>query len=153
MPKSLNTLASRILAVSRQIICLSFALFLPAASVPAQTASNPNIVILPYGIWQMCESPWGSQLAMCHGFVSGSEQFVLMIKANDPQTAEYLFTVVATMQDGSVRVFSGQVARAEKGSGYTSASLYFGGIPLSFNTTIEEAVVTSTQTGTGTFQP
>jgi hypothetical protein len=45
------------------------------------------------------------------------------------------------------------MARAENGAGYTSTSLYFGGIPLSFNTTIEEADITSTQTGTGTFQP
>ncbi len=57
------------------------------------------------------------------------------------------------MPDGSVRVVSGQVARAEKGAAYTSTSLYFGGIPLSFSTTIEEAVITSIQTGIGTFQP
>lgn len=152
MRTSIDNPVTTMLATSRRIVCLSFALFLPALA-PAQTASNPNILILPYGIWQTCESSWGRSLSMCNGFVPGSEQFLLMTKANSPQTTTFLFTVVATMQDGSVKVVTGQMARAENGAGYTSTSLYFGGIPLSFNTTIEEADITSTQTGTGTFQP
>jgi hypothetical protein len=139
------------LAASR-IICFSFALFL-CTLASAQTASNPNILILPYGNWQVCESSWGGQLPICNGFTPGSEQFLLMIKANNAQTTKYLFTVVATMQDGSTRVVNGQVTRADNGAGYTSNSLFFGGIPLSFNTTIEEVAVASVQTGTGTFQP
>jgi hypothetical protein len=140
------------LYAGRRIICLSVALMLPALAA-AQTASNPNIVILPYGIWQMCESSWGSQLAACNGFIPGSEQFLLMMRASSPLTTKFLFTVVATMRDGSVRVASGQVTRAENGAGYTSNSLYFGGIPLSFSSMIDEVVITSVQTGYGTFQP
>jgi hypothetical protein len=118
-----------------------------------QTASNPNILIVPFGIWQVCESAWRAQMPACVGFTPGSEQFLLLIKASQPQTTEYLYTIVATMLDGSTRAISGQLKRNDNSAGYTSTNLYFGGVAVSFNTTVEEAVISAVQTGTGTFQP
>jgi len=126
---------------------------LPCMPASAQTTSNPNILIVPYGIWQVCESSWGAQSPVCSGFTPGSEQFLLLIKANQPETTEYLYTIVATMQDGSTRAVSGQLKRHDNNAGFTSTNLFFGGVAISFNTTIEEAVVSAVQTGTGTFQP
>ncbi len=120
---------------------------------PAQTASNPNILIMPFGSWQVCESFWGARTAACEGFVPGSEQFLLLVKASRPETTAYLYTIVATMEDGSTRAISGQLKRHDNNAGYTSTNLYFGGIAVSFNTTIEEVTVAATQTGTGVFQP
>jgi hypothetical protein len=118
-----------------------------------QTASNPNILIVPFGIWQVCESAWGAQTPACSGFTPGSEQFLLLIKASRPETTEYLYTVVATMLDGSTRAISGQLKRADNSASYTSTTLYFGGVAVSFNTTVEEATISAVQTGTGSFQP
>jgi hypothetical protein len=119
----------------------------------AQTTSNPNILIVPFGIWQVCESSWGGQTAMCSGFTPGSEQFMLLVKPSRPETTTYLYTIVATMQDGSTRAVSGQLKRQDNNAGFTSTTLYFGGVPVSFNTTVEEATVSAVQTQTGTFQP
>jgi len=118
-----------------------------------QTASNPNILIVPFGIWQVCESAWGAQTPACSGFTPGNEQFLLLIKATRTETTEYLYTIVATMLDGSTRAVSGQLKRNDNNAGYTSTNLYFGGVVVSFNTTVEEAVISAVQTGTGTFQP
>ncbi len=123
--------------------------------IPAwgQAASNPNILVVPFGIWQVCESSWGARTPGCSGFTPGSEQFLLLIKAARPETTKYLYTIVATMLDGSTRAISGQLSRNDNNAGYTSASLYFGGIAVSFNTTVEEATISAIQTGTGSFQP
>jgi hypothetical protein len=104
-------------------------------------------------MWQVCESAWGAQNPGCVGFTPGSEQFLLLIKASQPQTTEYLYTIVATMLDGSTRAVSGQLKRNDNSAGFTSSNLYFGGVAVSFNTTVEEAVISAVQTGTGTFQP
>jgi hypothetical protein len=104
-------------------------------------------------MWQVCESAWGAQTPACVGFTPGSEQFLLLIKASQPQTTAYLYTIVATMLDGSTRAVSGQLKRSDNSAGYTSTNLYFGGIAVSFNTTVEEAVISAVQMGTGTFQP
>jgi hypothetical protein len=52
-----------------------------------------------------------------------------------------------------MRAVSGQLKRKDNNAGYTSTTLYFGGIAVSFNTTVEEASISAIQTGTGTFQP
>jgi hypothetical protein len=137
----------------KRAIIVIFCVFLQCLTASGQTASNPNILIMPFGLWQVCESVWGAQMPACSGFTPGSEQFLLLIKASQPATTEYLYTIVATLPDGSTRAISGQLKRNDNGAGYTSTSLYFGGVAVSFNTTVEEATITATQTGTGTFQP
>ncbi|HEY4054130.1 MAG TPA: hypothetical protein VGL74_10315 [Terriglobales bacterium] len=134
-------------------IGVTLCIILECAVASGQTASNPNILIAPFGIWQICESSWGAGTPACQGFTPGSEQFLLLIKASRPETTEYLYTVVATMLDGSMRAVSGQLKRKDNNAGYTSTTLYFGGIAVSFNTTVEEASISAIQTGTGTFQP
>ena len=149
-------MATRSLAGIGQCRCAFIVVFCIIVScLPAwgQTTSNPNILIVPFGVWQVCESAWGAQSPACVGFTPGSEQFLLLIKASQPQTTEFLYTIVATMLDGSTRAISGQLKRNANGAGYTSTNLYFGGVAVSFNTTVEEAVVSAVQTGTGTFQP
>jgi len=136
----------------RCAIVAASCLLLHCVLASAQTTSNPNVLIVPFGLWQVCESAWGSQSIGCDGFTPGSEQFLLLVKAGQPGTTEYLYTIVATMQDGSTRAVSGQLKRHDNNAGFTSTSLYFGGVAVSFNTTIEEAVVSGTQTATGTFQ-
>jgi hypothetical protein len=76
-----------------------------------------------------------------------------MLKASRPETTEYLYTIVATMQDGSTRAISGQLKRNDNAAGYTATNLFFGGVAVSFNTTVEEATISAVQTGTGSFQP
>lgn len=119
----------------------------------AQTTSNPNILIVPFGIWQICESSWGAHTAMCNGFTPGSEQFMLLIKPTRTETTTYLYTIVATMPDGSTRAVSGQLSRQDNNAGYTTTSVFFGGIAISFSTTVQEATISAVQTQTGTFQP
>jgi hypothetical protein len=136
----------------RRAVMAAFCVFFGCTLASGQTASNPNILILPFGIWQLCETPGGAQTAGCSGFTAGSEQFLLMIKASRPETTRYLYTIVATMPDGSTRAVGGQLQRQDNNAGYTSATLYFGGVAVSFNTTVEEATISAVQTGTGTFQ-
>jgi len=133
-------------------IIVIFCLLLHCALASGQTTSNPNILIVPFGIWQICESGWGANTPACGGFTPGSEQFLLLIKASRPETTEYLYTIVVTMPDGSTRALSGQLKRNDNSAGYTSTGLYFGGVAVSFNTTVEEAVISAVQTGTGSFQ-
>jgi len=57
------------------------------------------------------------------------------------------------MLDGSTRAVSGQLKRKDNGAGYTSTNVYFGGVAVSFDTTVEEAVISAVQTGIGSFQP
>jgi hypothetical protein len=137
----------------RRVMIVILCIILPCVLASGQTASNPNLLIVPFGIWQVCESSWGAQTPACSGFSPGSEQFLLLIKATRPETTEYLYTIVATMLDGSTRAVSGQLKRTDNNAGYTSTALYFGGVAVSFNTTVEEATISATQTGTGTFQP
>jgi hypothetical protein len=137
----------------RRASVVSFCMLMQGALAWGQTTSNPNILIVPFGIWQVCESAWGARTPACVDFKPGSEQFLLLIKASQPETTEYLYTIVATMLDGSTRAISGQLKRKGNSAGYTSTNLYFGGVAVSFNTTVEEAVIPAVQTGTGTFQP
>ena len=134
-------------------ISVTVCIVVACALASGQTVSNPNILIAPFGIWQVCESSWGAGTPGCEGFTPGSEQFLLLIKASRPETTEYLYTVVATMLDGSTRAVSGRLKRKDNNAGYTSTNLYFGGIAVSFNSTVEEATISAIQTGTGTFQP
>jgi hypothetical protein len=134
-------------------ILVIFCVLVQSVLAQGQTTSNPNILIVPFGIWQVCESAWGAQTPACSGFTPGSEQFLLLIKACQPETTEYLYTIVATMQDGSTRAVSGQLKRHDNNAGFTSTNVYFGGVAVSFNTTIEEATIADVQSGTGTFQP
>ena len=137
----------------RRAFIVTFCILMQCVLAWGQTTSNPNILIVPFGMWQVCESTWGAQAPACVGFTPGSEQFLLLIKASQPQTTAYLYTIVATMLDGSTRAISGQLKRNDNGAGYTSTNLYFGGVAVSFNTTVEEAVISAVQTGNGTFQP
>jgi hypothetical protein len=137
----------------KRAIIVTFCVLLHCLTASGQTTSNPNILIVPFGLWQVCESAWGAQMPACSGFTAGSEQFLLLIKASQPATTVYLYTIVATLPDGSTRAISGQLKRNDNGAGYTSTSLYFGGVAVTFNTTVEEATITATQTGTGNFQP
>jgi hypothetical protein len=138
----------------KRALIIASCILLPSLLAPAQTTTpNPNILIVPFGIWQVCESTWGAQNPACNGFTPGSEQFLLLLKASRPETTEYLYTIVATMLDGSTRAVSGQLKRNDNGAGYTSTSVFFGGVAVSFNTTVQEAVISAVQTGTGTYQP
>lgn len=137
----------------RRAAIIASCLFLPCLLASGQTTPNPNILIMPFGIWQVCESTWGAQNPACNGFAPGSEQFLLLLKASKPETTEYLYTIVATMLDGSTRAVSGQLKRNDNGAGYTSTSVFFGGVAVSFNTTVQEAVISAVQTGTGTYHP
>ncbi len=136
-----------------RLAIVTFCTLIPCLLASGQTASNPNILIVPFGVWQVCESSWGAQNPACNGFTPGSEQFLLMLKASRPETTEYLYTIVATMQDGSTRAISGQLKRNDNAAGYTATNLFFGGVAVSFNTTVEEATISAVQTGTGSFQP
>src|ERR1700685_2083318 len=100
-----------------------FCVLVQSVLAQGQTTSNPDILIVPFGIWQVCESAWGAQAPGCSGFTPGSEQFLLLIKASRPETTEYLYTVVATMLDGSTRAISGQLKRADNSAGYTSTTV------------------------------
>jgi hypothetical protein len=133
MPTMFNFLTAK-----SRIILFSFALILSAAAF-AQTTSTSNILMLPNGTSQACESATGAQLPACNGFVPGAEPFLLLIKAGNTHTTNYRYTVIATMEDGSTRVVSGQIQRADDGSGYTSASVNLGCIAVTVDTTIEEA--------------
>lgn len=137
----------------RRITIVVFCALVAFMSAAAQTTSNANILIVPFGIWQVCESSWGAQNPVCSGFTPGSEQFLLMIKASRPETTTYLYTIIATMSDGSTRAVSGQLKRQDNNAGYSTTSLFFGGVAISFNTTIEEATISATQSGTEGFQP
>jgi len=150
------SIATRVHAAIRQwrtAFIVSSSMLMHCVMAWGQTTSNPNILIVPFGIWQVCESTWGAQTPACVGFKPGSEQFLLLIKASRPETMEYLYTIVATMLDGSKRAVSGQLKRKANSAGYSSTNLYFGGVAVSFETTVEEAVISAVQTGTGTFQP
>jgi hypothetical protein len=136
-----------------RLAIVSLCILAPCLLASGQTASNPNILIVPYGIWQVCESSWGAQNPACNGFTPGSEQFLLLIKATRPETTEYLYTIVATLPDGSTRAISGQLKRDDNNAGYTSTNVFFGGVAVSFNTTVQEAAISAIQTGTGSFQP
>jgi hypothetical protein len=72
-------------------------------------------------------------------FVPGSAPFFLLIKATGTQTTNYTFTVVATMEDGSTKVVTGQVGRSDDNAGYTAASVNLGCDPVSVSTTVMEA--------------
>lgn len=137
----------------RRMIVVAWCIILQCMLASGQTASNPNLLIVPFGIWQVCESSWGAQTPSCVGFTPGSEQFLLLIKASQPETTEYLYTIVATLPDGSTRAISGQLKRKDNNAGYSSTTLYFGGVAVSFNTTVEEVTISAIQTGTGSFQP
>ena len=130
MTKSLNNLAAQILIV------VSFALILSSAA-SAQT-STASVLMLPSSN-PACESAQGTQLPACAAFVPGAEPFVLLIKATNANTTTYRYTLIATLQDGSTRVVSGQVGRADDGSGYTSTSVSLGCDPVSVDTTVQEA--------------
>jgi hypothetical protein len=134
-------------------IIVVFCIIVQCVLASAQTTSNSNILIMPFGVWQICESAWGARTAECASFTPGSEQFLLMIKASQPETTEYLYTIVATMQDGSTRAVSGQLKRKDNSAGYSSTNVFFGGVAVSFNTTVEEATIAATQTGVGSFRP
>lgn len=136
-----------------RVFLVSVCILVQSGLAPGQTTSNPDILIVPFGIWQVCESAWGAQIPGCSSFTPGSEQFLLLIKASQPETTKYFYTIVATMLDGSTRAVNGQLKRNDNSAGYTSTSLYFGGVAVSFNTTVEEAVISAVQTGTGSFQP
>jgi hypothetical protein len=137
----------------RRAFIVTLCLVMQCVLAWGQTTSNPNILIVPFGIWQACESAWGAQSPACAGFTPGSEQFLLLLKPSRPETTQYLYTIVATMLDGSTRAVSGQLKRKDNGAGYTSTNVYFGGVAVSFNTTVEEAVISAVQTGIGSFQP
>jgi hypothetical protein len=130
MTKSFNNLAARILTV------FSFALIVSVAS--AQTSTTPNVLMLP-NTNPACESSQGAQLPACAAFLPGAEPFVLLIKATSVNTTAYSYTMIATLPDGSTRVISGQVGRADDGSGYTATSVSLGCDPVSVDTTVVEA--------------
>ncbi len=139
MPISLNNLASKVVAANRRVVFLiSLALILSAAAF-AQTTSTANILMLPNGSPQTCETPEGAQTQACNGFVPGNAPFVLSIKAVNANTTTYRYIVVATMPDGTTRVVSGQIGRADDVSGYTSTSVTLGCDPVAVDTTVVEA--------------
>ena len=121
-----------------KFILVSFALLL-ASLASAQTTSN--VMMLPTGTAQTCETAAGAQTPDCSSFVPGSEPFLLLIKATNNQTTQYKWTVIATLQDGTTRVISGQVGRSDDGAGYTAASVSLGCDPVSVDTTVQEAAV------------
>ncbi|HWE49692.1 MAG TPA: hypothetical protein VG273_07890 [Bryobacteraceae bacterium] len=125
MTESLNTLAAKILTV------VSFALVLSTAA----SAQTSNILMLPNAD-QTCETTQA-----CAAYMPGSEPFVLLIKATKTNTASYRYTVVATLEDGSKRVISGQIGRSDDGAGYTAAPVSLGCDPVSVDTTVVEAGV------------
>ena len=126
---------------SKWAITLAFCILSQCVVATAQTASNPNILIVPYGIWQVCESAWGAQSPLCSDFTPGSEQFLLLVKASRPDTTEYLYTIVATMQDGSTRAVSGQLKRNDNGAGYSQLTLFRRSCNIVQHCTVEEAIV------------
>jgi hypothetical protein len=128
------------LTAKSRVILLSFAiiLFLSAAA-SAQTTSTSNILMLPNGTSQACESAAGAQLPACNSFVPGAEPFLLLIKAGNTHTTNYRYTVIATLEDGSTRIVSGQIQRSDDGAGYTSTSVDLGCIAVTVDATIEEA--------------
>ena len=121
-----------------KFILVSFALLI-ASVASAQTTVAANVMMLPTGTAQTCETPAGAQTPGCSSFVPGSEPFLLLIKATNNQTTNYTYTVVATLQDGTTRILTGQVGRSDDNAGYTAASVTLGCEPVSVDTTIQEA--------------
>ncbi len=79
------------------------------------------------------------RIRLATAFVPGNAPFVLSIKAVNANTATYTFFVVASMPDGSTRVVSGQIGRADDVSGYTSTSVTLDCDPVAVDTTVVEA--------------
>jgi hypothetical protein len=123
MTKSFNNLTAKLFTV------ISFALILSAAA-SAQTA---DVLMLPNAD-QTCETTQA-----CAAYMPGSEPFVLLIKATKSNTTAYSYTVIATLEDGSKRVISGQVRRSDDGAGYTATPVSLGCDPVSVDTTVVEA--------------
>jgi hypothetical protein len=134
--KGTNTMRTNNLVT--KFILVSFALLM-ASLASAQSTSAPNVMMLPTGTAQTCETPAGAQTPDCSSFVPGNEPFLLLIKATNNQTAKYTYTVIATLQDGTTRIITGQVGRADDNAGYTATSVTLGCEPVSVDTTINEA--------------
>ena len=111
-------------------ILIFFALIL-ASVASAQTTQN--IVMLPAGAAHPCET------TACDTFVPNAEPFVLLMKATNNQTTKYTYTVIATLQDGTTRVITGQANRSDDNAGYTPTSVTLGCDPVSVDATVQEA--------------
>jgi hypothetical protein len=120
-------------------IVLIFCALLIASAAFADTTSVPDVLMLANGSAQTCETVSGAQLPACNSFLPGNEPFLLLIKATKTQTTKYIFTIMATMQDGTTRIVTGQVGRSDDEAGYTATSIDLGCEPVSVHTTIEEA--------------
>ena len=107
-------------------------LFVLILASVASAQTTQNVVMLPAGA-RTCEA------TACDTFVPSAEPFVLLMKATNNQTTTYTFTVIATLQDGTTRVITGQASRADDNAGYTATSVTLGCEPVSVDATIQEA--------------
>jgi hypothetical protein len=133
-----------LLTAKARIALFSFALVITAGVMTAgmaaaQTASLPNILMLPSGSEQVCETAQGAQLPACNGFLPASGPFNLLIKPTNSSTTAYRYTILATMPDGSTRVFTGNIARADDEAGYTSTSMTLDCDPVSVDVNVAES--------------
>jgi|SRR6185312_17477886 len=118
----------------KTIIALLTATALCAAPNYFGNDSNPNALLVPYGIWQLCESPTPVQ-AFCSNFKAGQEQYLLLLKATMNNTEVYHYKVSGTRADGLVIQVEGVVLRADNTTGVTS-------VPVSLGAPIADAQVT-----------
>ena len=129
-----------LLTAKTRIAFLSLALLMTAGMAAAQTASLPNILMLPSGSAPVCETAQGAQLPACNGFLPANGPFNLLIKPTNSSTTAYRYTILATMPDGSTRVFTGNIARADDPAGYTSTSMTLDCDPVSVDVNVAESV-------------
>jgi hypothetical protein len=113
-----------------RVVLLSFALFI-ASLASAQTNTTPNLIMAPTATADVSDA--GT-------FVPGNAPFFLLIKATNNQTTNYSFTVVATMEDGSTKVVTGQISRSDNNAGYTPAAVDLGCDPVTVSATVNEAI-------------
>jgi hypothetical protein len=112
-----------------KVVLLSIALFI-VSFASAQTTATPTLIMAPTATVDVNEA--GT-------FVPGSAPFYLLIKATSNQTTAYNYTVIATLEDGSTKVITGQISRSDNNTGYTAASVSLGCDPVSVSTTVNEA--------------
>ncbi|HYA17264.1 MAG TPA: hypothetical protein VEF06_07350 [Bryobacteraceae bacterium] len=107
-------------------VLLAVALFV-VSFASAQTVATPNLVMAPTPAADLNDP-----------FVPGAAPFVLMIKATNNQTTSYRFTVVATLENGSTKVVTGEAIRSDNNAGYTAAPVTLGVNAVSVSATVNE---------------
>jgi hypothetical protein len=114
-----------------KVVLIAVALFIVSLSsistASAQTVGTPNLVMAPTPTADLNDP-----------YLPSAAPFVLMIKATNNQTTNYSYTVVATLDNGSTVVVTGQAVRSDDNAGYTAAPVTLGVNAVSVSATVNE---------------